>query len=328
MGDMGTIAARQRFVEQAADLSKLYRVESEMFACDQHPEYFTAEWADKQADDQQNGVIRVQHHHAHIVAGMLENGWLDRQVLGVAFDGSGYGTDGTIWGGEFLLTTATDFERVGHLRSFPLVGGELAIRQPWRVAVALVSDAGDEKEAWRLPFASGKVDQLLSLLRKPHLSPTTTSAGRLFDGIASIVLGIETCEYEGQAAMLLESACDESAIGHYHIRVSDSQPIQLDWRPLVEQVLNDREADVETATMAMRFHRGLATAIIDLCGSYPELPVVLGGGVFQNKVLVQLLSEEFDKSKQRLGLPGWIPPNDGGLAAGQLAIAAASTRQL
>lgn len=327
VGDMGTIAARLRFAQQENDFSTLYGAESRQLVCDQHPEYFTTDWADKQAGDERDSVIKVQHHHAHIAAGMLDYNWLDRQVLGVAFDGTGYGTDGTIWGGEFLLATSAAYERVAHLRPFSLVGGELAIRQPWRVAAALVHDAVGVAAAIGVGFNTGDIERLLRLLQKPALSPMTTSAGRLFDGIAAIVLGIERCQFEGQAAMLLESACDQSAFGRYDLTIDNSQPRQLDWRPLVKQVLFDRDAGVSTGTMAMRFHRGLAAAIVEFCNCYSTLPIVLGGGVFQNKVLVELLAIEFEKTGQPFGLPGLIPPNDGGLAAGQLAIATALLKQ-
>ena len=168
---------------------------------------------------------------------------------------------------------------------------------------------------------------MLPLLEKPSLISTTTSAGRLFDGIAAIVLGVEQCQFEGQAAMLLESACDLDASGQYEIVILDTEPKQLDWRPLVRQVLFDLDNGVAHGTMAMRFHRGLANAIVKFCSSYPELPVVPGGGVFQNRVLVELVAEGFSTTNQMVGLPGLIPPNDGGLAVGQLAIAAALSKQ-
>ena len=152
----------------------------------------------------------------------------------------------------------------------------------------------------------------------------TTSVGRLFDGVAALVLGIEQCQFEGQLAMLLESACDMSALGQYDISIENIRPKQLDWRPLVRQILRERGAGVSPGTMAMRFHRGLARAIFDICRCYSSHPVVLGGGVFQNRVLVELVVECFAGTEQPLGLPGLIPPNDGGLAAGQLAVTAAS----
>lgn len=323
IGDLDTLPARQRFVEQLADLSALYGIERPQLVCDWHPEYFTTRWAEQQTCD----IVPIQHHHAHVVAGMLEHGWLDRQVLGVAFDGTGYGTDGTVWGGEMLLATATGFERAGHLRPFPLPGGERAVREPWRVATALVRDAVGADAAARLVFQTGDAKSLQPVLRSRRLSPTTTSAGRLFDGVAAIVCGIEQCEFEGQAAMYLESACDLSAHGAYHMTITDGQTKQLDWRPLVRQILHDQAAGVTPGTMAMRFHRALADAILRFSREYSALPVVLGGGVFQNRILTELLIERFAKAGQLLGQPGMIPPNDGGLAAGQLAVAAALAQQ-
>jgi len=319
VGDLDTVAARQRYVEQLKSLSNLYGIEQSDFVCDQHPDYFTSVWA----ANQMANVARTQHHHAHIVAGMLEHNWLDREVLGVAFDGTGYGADGTIWGGEFLRATATGFERVGHLRPFCLPGGERAVRDPWRVATALVREAAGEEVAARLQFHTGDVSALLPVLQRPRLSMTTTSAGRLFDGVAALVLGMEQCVYEGEAAMKLEAACDTSASGQYDMAISTTEPRQLDWRRLVRQVLSERAAGVSPGAMAMRFHRGLAEAIYRVCRSHSPLPVVLGGGVFQNRVLSELLAARFSDSDQPLGLPGMIPPNDGGLAAGQLAVAAA-----
>jgi hydrogenase maturation protein HypF len=323
VGDLDSIASRQRYAEQVDALSDLYGIDTCQLACDLHPEYFTTQWA----ENRRHAVERVQHHHAHIAAGMMEHGWLDRQVLGVAFDGTGYGMDGTIWGGEFLLSTATGFDRVGHLRPFSLPGGERAVRQPWRVATALVRDAAGDDEAARLVFHTGDAESLLPILQRPRLSPVTTSAGRLFDGVAALVLGVEQCQFEGQAAMFLEAACDRSAVGHYDIPIQSGHPKQLDWRPLVHRILCDRAAGVSRGAMAMRFHRGLADAIADFCGCYAALPIVFGGGVFQNRVLVELLAERFAGTGQLIGLPGLIPPNDGGLAAGQLAVAATVIRQ-
>jgi hydrogenase maturation protein HypF len=301
----------------------MYGIDDSQLVADRHPEYFTTVWAETQTDS----LLRIQHHHAHIVAGMLEHGWLDRQVLGVAFDGTGFGDDGTIWGGEFMLCTATGFERVGHLRPFSLPGGERAVREPWRVATALVQQAAGDDAAFRLKFATADSRSLLPVLRKPAFTTTTNSAGRLFDGVASLILGIERAEFEGQAAMLLEAVCDLSELNAYELAIATEPTRQIDWRPLVRQVLRDRAAGVSPGAMAMRFHRGLATAIFQSCRAYPALPVVLGGGVFQNRVLVELLAEHFSASDQMLGLPGTIPTNDGGLAAGQLAFAAASVRQ-
>ncbi len=317
IGDLDSLASCERYQEQFQSLKQLYGVSQYSLVCDAHPDYFTSQWAARQSAP----VETVQHHHVHIVAGMLEQGWLDQQVLGVAFDGTGWGNDSTIWGGEFLLSTATSFTRIAHLRPFRLPGGERAIREPWRVAVSLVIQAAGAEVASRLKLNTEQMGPLLKILKSKRLSLQTTSAGRLFDGVAVLVLGIEHCDYEGQAAMLLEAICDRSETGCYEIPLQAGKPIQLDWRPLILQILKDRDAGASPAVMAMRFHRGLARAIALLCSQFAPMPVVLGGGVFQNRCLVELMLEESEQNGQPLGLPGAIPPNDGGLAAGQLAVA-------
>jgi len=322
VGDLESTAGRERFLDQLEALTALYGADLHQLACDEHPQYFTTRWAEEHG----LAVTRVQHHHAHVAAGMLEHGWLDREVLGVSFDGTGYGRDGTIWGGEFLRSTASGFHRVGHLQPFPLAGGEQAVREPWRVATALVAEAAGAEAASRLVFESGDAKSLLPILKRRPFSPLATSAGRLFDGIAAIVLGIERSEFEGQAAMLLEAACDSTAHGEYEMPIHAAQPLELDWRPLVRQVLRDRAAGVTPGAMAIRFHRALAAAIVSVCRRYAPLPVVFGGGVFQNRVLVERIAERMDGQQPR-ALPGLIPPGDGGLAAGQLAVAAARLRQ-
>ena len=323
VGDLNSLASCERYQEQLESLQQLYGVSTYSLVHDAHPDYFTSNWATRQSVTQET----VQHHHAHIVAGMLEQGWLDREVLGVAFDGTGWSDDQTIWGGEFLLSTATSYTRVAHLRPFILPGGESAIREPWRVAVSLVVQAAGRNAVSQLEFEPEKVKPLLKLIDSKRLSPQTTSAGRLFDGVAALVLGVVNSEFEGQAAMLLEAVCDLSETGRYDISLQPGKCIQLDWRPLVVQILKDRESGISPAVMAMRFHRGLACTIARLSSRFAPMPVVLGGGVFQNRCLIELLSDEFENNGQSIGLPGKIPPNDGGLAAGQLAVAVSRWKQ-
>ncbi|MEM8863923.1 MAG: carbamoyltransferase HypF [Planctomycetota bacterium] len=320
LGDQDTVAARKRFEDQANDSQHLYRFEPRRIVHDAHPEYATTTWA----MNQPTPTVAVQHHHAHIVAGMLEHGWLDREVLGVAWDGTGWGPDGTIWGGEFLLASATGYRRVAHFRPFTLPGADAAIREPWRIAIAMASqiDAIDSLHELNLfPDNPQLVRNVERLATHTEWSPTTTSAGRLFDAAAVIILGCRNARYEGELAMRLESTADSSAIGVYSLPLQVGETIELDWRPLLRQLIADRLASVDPATMAMRLHRTLANAICEVCLRYAPLPTVVSGGVFQNRLLTELLVEAWRDSPQRLGLPGVIPPNDGGLAAGQLAIA-------
>jgi hydrogenase maturation protein HypF len=322
VGDQETLPARERFVDHLQDWQALYRFQPAEIVHDMHPEYFSTQWA----ESQKLPTLAVQHHHAHVVAGMLEHGWLDRQVLGVAWDGTGYGPDGTIWGGEFLVCTAASFERVARLRPFRLPGGEAAIREPWRIAMEICHQLGEsltlqQWPAWNL--GSGRVQSLQTILERPQLSPLTTSAGRLFDAAAALILGLTHAEFDGQAAMRLEAAADRRAEGHYPLPLCDHDVAELDWRLLFVQLLADVRRGVDPGTLAMQFHRSLARGIVRVCRLRPELPVVLCGGVFQNRLLTELVAEMWGEMPQPLGLPGIIPPNDGGLAAGQLAIAAA-----
>lgn len=319
IGELDHVAACERYLGQLEALEQLYDVSPAGLVCDQHPDYFTTQWAERENIP----LEQVQHHHAHIASGMLEQGWLERRVLGVAFDGTGWGEDQTIWGGEFLLASAREYERIGRLLPFALPGGEQAIREPWRIAVTLLADALGDQAAYELETEHSQVAELLKIAQSQRLSPVTSSAGRLFDGVASLILGCRLSGFEGQTAMLLEAACDAAEADAYDFPIQEGDLRELDWRPAVRQIWEDRLQGVEPGRMAMRFHRGLARGIAQFCASYAEFPVVLGGGVFQNRCLVELVAAEIRQGGQELGLPGRIPPNDGGLAAGQLAISLA-----
>jgi hydrogenase maturation protein HypF len=283
----------------------------------------------------------VQHHHAHIASGMLEQGWLDREVLGVAWDGTGWGLDGTIWGGEFLLATGAGFRRVARFQLLPLPGGEAAIREPWRIAVAVLADALGKDQAIgllaRRGWAAASLEQALEISSRPGLAPRTSSVGRLFDAVATIALPYELthgghAQFEGQLAMLLESACEWrtdsiAMVDHDHVYalpVVGSDPAEVDWRPLIRAIAADCRAGVPPLAIARRFHAALATSIATVSAAFADLPIVLGGGVFQNRVLTEMIVQRFASRPQQLGLPGTIPPGDGGLAAGQLVVALAT----
>lgn len=318
IGDLNDIDCRDRYVAQATGLTRLFGAIPEVWIHDLHPQYFTTQWAREQSGRH----VAVQHHHAHIAASMLEQGWLDRDVLGIAFDGTGFGPDGTIWGGEVLRATLTGFQRYGHLRIFPLFGGEAAIREPVRVALALASQsiAPGEFESLLTIDEQEELKRLRPLMEKPDRAVQTSSAGRVFDGVAALILGVKIAEFEGQPALLLEAICDQSDRLSYHFELDSTSKGEIDWRPMIRQLFVDRRQGVSPGQMAMRFHRGLAQAIAMVCRRYPELPVALTGGTFQNKVLVELVVESLVDHPQPVGLPGTIPVNDGGLAAGQLAV--------
>ncbi len=318
IGDLDALRAREEFIQRMNRGIGLYGVEQPVWIHDLHPDYFSTRCVQELPGDK----IAVQHHHAHVAAGMIEAGWLDREVLGVAFDGTGFGPDGMVWGGEFLRATAASFRRVAHLRPFRLLGGAAAIAEPLRIAAALTHDAFgllDESQG-APPRLAARAASLRPLFDRPRFSPSTTSVGRLFDGVAALALELDTAGFEGRPAMLLEAVADSAEPGQYSFALVEGQPLQLDWRPMLRDLLADCALGVPPGRMAMRFHRGLAAAVVAVCRRFSPLPVVLSGGVFQNRLLTELIAEGMARGAQPLGLPGLIPPNDGGLAAGQLAV--------
>lgn len=318
IGDLDCEQTRQRFVQQVEQFSRQFGAKPEFIVHDLHPGYFTTEWA--------KGLgLRsraVQHHHAHVLAASWEQGWLDREVLGLAWDGTGFGPDGSIWGGETLRCRGSQFERVGSCRPFRLPGGEAAICEPWRVAAVLLREAVGEtvaREFVSRHLSASEYERFFAIAALKTFSPRCTSIGRLFDAVAAIVLGISRSEFEGQPAMLLESLCERrsSTIDFVDTDVDG----HLDWRPLVRRVWHDLLSDIPPSRVAELFHHSLARFAVVTARRHPALPIVLSGGVLQNRVLVESLIEQLGPEAARIGLPGMIPPNDGGLAAGQLAVA-------
>jgi hydrogenase maturation protein HypF len=277
-------------------------------------------------------LLGVQHHHAHLAACLAEHGETGPAV-GAIFDGTGYGADGTVWGGEVLFGNLTDFERIGLLRPVRLPGGAAAIRQPWRMACAWLSDAlGEAADVPR--GLAGRVDpkawhQVAELTRREIASPLTTSVGRLFDAVAALCsIGAEV-SYEGQAAIELEARCDPGERRSYAFPVVDEGGgrLVMDARPAIAEVIADLEGNAGVPQVAARFHNAVAEATAHACvlAAYRAGTenVVLSGGVFQNRRLLEHVVDLLDDAGLRVLLPERLPPNDGGIAYGQLAIAAA-----
>lgn len=305
---------------------------------DLHPDYLSTGFAQSAGFP----LITVQHHHAHIASCMAENG-LRGTVLGISWDGTGYGTDGTIWGGEFLLTDGASFERFAALRRFPLPGGEKAIREPRRQALGLLFEAlGPEVFARGdiLPlrsFTREELSALLTMLERGVNAPYTTSAGRLFDAVASITGLQQVCSYEGQAAMALEFALGEDREGGYRFDIRESSTPgsrqraagsddprprwTLDWSPMVTALLEDMEGRTGIPVIAAKFHNGLAETAVEVARRSGENRIVLSGGCFQNRYLTERIVRRLREEGFR---PYWhqrVPPNDGGIALGQIAVA-------
>lgn len=335
IGDLNSVAAREEWCSRLQQFVSLAGVSLEhckpkrkdpmatdrcaprFIVHDPHPDYFSTQYI-----SQSNVPGRfVWHHHAHVLAAMVEHRLLGGPVLGVACDGSGLGPDATIWGGEFLIASQFGFQRVAHFRTYGLPGGEAAIKDIRRLAVSLLTQLDGVSPALIADLTRTRLEEVLRLQKVLCLKKTvaTSSCGRLFDAAANLILGMSQSTYEGQAAACLEAACDQSASGEYPIVMTSNACRDVDWRPMLRAIVEDIQANVPVSTMATRFHRSICRAVISVVEEWPDLPVVLCGGVFQNRVLVEMIAKSWSNTNRVLGLPGTIPVNDGGLAAGQLA---------
>ncbi len=327
IGDLETAQALAAFQRVAVDLPRLLGVTPNLVACDLHPEYLSTKYARATAQV----VVPVQHHYAHVLSGMAENG-LTAPVLGVCWDGNGLGTDGTVWGGEFLHVDDTSFRRVGHFRTFRLPGGDAAARQPRRSALGLLYELhGAElfaRESWAplRRFSRHELRLLRQMFERRLNVPLTSSAGRLFDGVASLVGFHQRTSYEGQAAVALEHAVDPAETSTYPWSVTGRAPLVYDWAPTIAGVLADVEAGVAAGRIAARFHRTLAEVIVAVATTVGIAQVVLTGGCFQNRYLTALAVQGLRQNGLQPFWHRYVPANDGGLALGQVMAAARASR--
>jgi hydrogenase maturation protein HypF len=321
IGDLENAETLRSFTEGIEHLGRLFGIEPAVVAHDLHPEYLSTKYA-----LELDGVdlIGVQHHHAHIASCLADNGEAG-PVIGVAFDGTGYGLDGTIWGGEFLVAGLAGFERAGHLAPVPLPGGAAAIRQPWRMA-AVYLGAGP---VVGLEVARRHEDQwaaVLSMARRGVNAPLTSSAGRLFDAVSALLGVRDTINYEGQAAVELEQLADPGEKGSYRAGVSGDAPFQVAGADLVHAAADDLATGVERPVIAARFHHGVAQLIEDGCRAVRDRSglgvVALSGGVFQNLLLLTEAVGRLEGAGFRVLTHAQVPCNDGGISLGQAVVAA------
>ena len=323
IGDLENYETLLFFEETLANLKKLFRVVPRAVAHDLHPGYLSTKYA-----LELEGVpkIGVQHHHAHIASCMAENG-LTGDVIGVAFDGTGYGTDGAIWGGEFLVAGYAGFERHAHLRYIPLAGGDAAVRQPWRPALAYLMDAFGPDAAFEAAPA-GHIRVVRRMVAARINTVQTSSCGRLFDAVASLVGLRQEVNFEGQAAIELESIAEEGCAERYPYGIDGDGPWQVDFRPAIESIVREVSSGAPRGRMAAKFHNTLAEATVEVCrriGAETKLRrVCLSGGTFQNVRLLGASVAGLRASGFEVFLHAHVPPNDGGIALGQAAIAAHS----
>lgn len=347
IGDLENTETLNSFELSIEHYKELFSIEPEIVAYDLHPEYLSTKYALTQNDKILK--IGIQHHHAHIVSCMAENG-INNKVIGVAFDGLGYGDDGNFWGGEFLVADFSGYDRAGHLDYVPMPGGEQAIKEPWRMAVSyLYQIYGDnipliphtspllsaEKTDGELNRA--KIEILLKMLLHRINSPLTSSMGRLFDGVASILGLHHSVSYEGQAAIKLELIADEYETGSYPFDIDViagarcNMPLHIvHWGQIIEHIVNDLKSKTANSVISAKFHNTIANMTLQVCtilrNSLGLNDVVLSGGVFQNNFLSSRLIRKLSSNDFKVYFPQKIPCNDGGISLGQAVIASERCR--
>jgi hydrogenase maturation protein HypF len=326
IGDLENLDAYRSYRESISRLERFLGFEAEVIAHDLHPDYLSTQYAQAR-----RGVttIGVQHHHAHIASVMAEHG-VDGPVIGIAYDGTGLGTDGTAWGGEILVAGYATFERAGTLRPIALAGGDMAIRQPWRTALALLDDAfGGDAPLDALPLfrqiKAGDIDVVRRMIAARLNSPLAHGAGRYFDAIGALGLGRPVAAYEGQVALEWNVAADPQERGRYRHEIVRTAPLcQIDLRPAVRDIAFELIGGEPPSRVSARFHNTLAAATVDLvrcvARKHGRLPVALSGGCFQNPRLTESIVAGLTPEYTVL-LHRDVPPGDGGLALGQAVVA-------
>ncbi|MGB5106981.1 MAG: carbamoyltransferase HypF [Candidatus Zixiibacteriota bacterium] len=328
IGDLETVESNNAFKSTITDLAQLYELKPTLIAGDLHPDYFSSIYSAKLVGAQ----IGVQHHYAHILSCMADN-QIEAPLLGISWDGTGLGIDRTVWGGEFLSVNELSFERVAFLRPFQLPGAEASIKEPRRSAAGILFQLyANSKDEWlkALPsgvFSGNEAETIWQMLKQKLNSPITSSAGRLFDAVAAIVGFADKRSYEGEAASMLEFAIENAVTSEsyaFALHQNDGS-YEVDWRPMIAQILKDRQEEVSISLISAKFHNTLVEMIVSMAERVRLRKVALSGGCFMNKYL----TEQAIKRLRETGfVPYWhhqIPTNDGGISTGQI-IAAARAR--
>jgi len=321
IGDLETKEAFDAFTGVIGDLQTLLEIRPQRIVTDQHPDYVSTAFANRLAKSHDIHIDRVQHHLAHVVSCMTENG-ITAPILGVAWDGTGYGTDGTIWGGEFLLIESDRFTRAGHFRTFPLPGADTAIRHPKHTAAGILFEI----------FGTTALEDLeppliRQMLEKDVRCPRTSSVGRLFDAVASLIGLRDRVSFEGQAAMELEFRAAPNVAERYEYVVREGGPLIVDWAPMIRQILDDVQSHNKVPTIAAKFHNTLAAIVADMARRIGQPRVVLSGGCFQNRYLTEQTVERLREAGFSAYWHQRVPPNDGGIALGQIMAAQHAVKQ-
>jgi len=324
IGDMENYETLKFFEESLKNLKDVYRVKPEVLAYDLHPEYLSTQWALKQEGIKKIGI---QHHHAHIASVMAEKG-IKKKVIGVSFDGTGYGTDGNLWGGEFLIADITGFKRVGHFKYIPLPGGETSVKEPWRTAVSYIKDmAGDEAMHYLESigfvkrYGSDRLKDVLKIIDKKLFSPLSSGAGRLFDAVSAILGVCDKNTFEGEAAIALESLTTPDLFDDYPVDIKFRETMEIDFSHTVLRIIEDLLEGKDKGIISSKFHNTLVTAIEGVVKKLSSLytidDVVLSGGVFQNIYILERTIARLKSIGMKVNIHEKVPSNDAGISLGQ-----------
>ena len=330
LGDLKSVETLNFLKESMESWKKMFRTNPKIIACDLHPDYLSSKYAEEIGMKRRLKVVKVQHHYAHIVSCMAENN-ITEKVIGVAYDGTGYGDDGNIWGGEFLLCDLKEYLRVGHLKYYPLPGGDKAVMQPWRMAYSyLYSIFGSKAKILGMDFNRRMDDDKLSIIEKMLdkniNSPLASSCGRLFDAAASFIGIRDEISYEGQAAMELESFCAPGVMEGYNFSIcKEEEQFIVDPREIFIDMIRDLKDKIDKKIIAAKFHNTVAEFTLDLCVKIRENTgmnkIALSGGVFQNKYLTEKVVSLLEYKGFKVFIHRKVPPNDGGISLGQAVVA-------
>ncbi|MEN3190066.1 MAG: carbamoyltransferase HypF [Atribacterota bacterium] len=330
LGDLKSCGALNFFEETIEKFEKIFRINPQIIACDLHPDYLSTKYAEEMGVKRGIEVVKIQHHYAHIVSCMAENNVRER-VIGVAYDGTGYGDDGKIWGGEFLLCDLKKYFRIGHLRYAPLPGGDKAIAEPWRVTYSyLYSIYGKKVKELKIGFIQRQNHNKLSIMEKmieqKINSPLTSSCGRLFDAVSALIGIRDEVSYEGQAAMEMEAICISGIEEGYGFDIyKENKEFIVNPENIFKEIISDLKNGVGKGVIATKFHNTVADFTVDLCVKIREITnlnkVALSGGVFQNRYLTERIIFLLEKEGFQTYIQRKVPPNDGGISLGQAVVA-------
>ncbi len=329
LGDLESTKAIRNFHDSINDLEKLYQFSPKILAIDLHPDYYSSSYAETRPEN----LLFIQHHHAHVASALVDNDLTDDTVFGIAWDGSGYGPDKTLWGGEFLEANLKNYQRFARFRHFPLPGAKKAIIEPRRACLGILYEIGrleNLPKNFEQFFTEKEFDLLIDLLKSGYNSPISSSAGRLFDAVAALIGLTGQNNYPGEAPVLLENLAEKSSTGELlpycliENHSAEETKYIFDWEPLIISIIEQLQSRVEPSIIARKFHNSLAEMIGDLATLQNQQIVALTGGCFQNRLLTELTQNSLIKRGFKPIMHSKIPANDGGISVGQAAIAGAN----